>query len=161
LIVAERSTTMSFPEVLFNLFAGMGALSFLSRKIGMRKAEEIVTSGQIFTAKQMQELGVVDELVEDGLGLETTHRMIRARRRKQNTHRAIRMAKQIVEPVHRDELQAIVNIWVDSAMQLETRDLRMMARLVRAQDKLISTSQEDCVIESLFEQPPLLAVGNG
>ena len=30
LIVAERSATFSLPEVLFNLFPGMGALSFLS-----------------------------------------------------------------------------------------------------------------------------------
>jgi len=31
-IIAERSTTVSFPEILFNLFPGMGALSFLGRR---------------------------------------------------------------------------------------------------------------------------------
>src|SRR5687768_5411719 len=33
-VVAEESARMGFPEVLFNLFPGMGAFSFLSRKIG-------------------------------------------------------------------------------------------------------------------------------
>ncbi|MGE5667018.1 MAG: crotonase/enoyl-CoA hydratase family protein, partial [Betaproteobacteria bacterium] len=47
--VAERSASMSFPEVLFNMFPGMGALSLLGRKIGLRKAEDIIMSGQVFT----------------------------------------------------------------------------------------------------------------
>src|SRR5882672_10189688 len=59
IIIAEQSATMCFPEVLFNMFPGMGALSLLARKIGMRKAEEIIMSGQVYTAKQMHEMGVV------------------------------------------------------------------------------------------------------
>jgi DSF synthase len=71
-IIAERSATFSFPEILFNLFPGMGAVSFLGRRIGLKKADEIITSGQIFSAKDMHDLGVIDEVVEDGLGLETS-----------------------------------------------------------------------------------------
>ena len=33
-IVAEKSARFGFPEILFNLFPGMGAYSFLERKIG-------------------------------------------------------------------------------------------------------------------------------
>jgi len=43
-------------------------------------------------------------------------------------------------------------------MRLDTRDLRMMARLVRAQDKLSSASVDDNV-EQLFA--PAQAVVNG
>ena len=35
-LVAEESSRLGFPEVLFNLFPGMGAYSFLSRKVGRR-----------------------------------------------------------------------------------------------------------------------------
>jgi len=35
-IVAERSARFGFPEILFNLFPGMGAYSFLDRKIGSK-----------------------------------------------------------------------------------------------------------------------------
>ena len=157
-IIAEKSATMSFPEVLFNMFPGMGALSLLGRKIGLRKAEDIIMSGQVFTAKQMYDLGVVDELVDDGNGLSAARAMIKARQRKRNTYRAMSAAKREFQPVSIAEMKSIVGVWVDAAMRLDTRDLRMMARLVRAQDKLSSASVEDNV-EQLFA--PAQAVVNG
>lgn len=158
-IVAERSSTLSFPEVLFNMFPGMGALSLLGRRIGLRKAEEMMMSGQVYTAKQMYDLGVIDEITEDGTGLEVTRAMIKARQRKRNSYRAMSLAKRQFQPVTHAEMMAIVEIWVDAAMKLETRDLRMMGRLVRAQDKLAASSQEQDVVERLFA--PVSAVVNG
>jgi DSF synthase len=158
-IVAEKSSTMSFPEVLFNMFPGMGALSLLGRRIGLRKAEEFMTSGQVYTAKQMYDLGVVDEITEDGTGLEVVRAMIIARQRKRNSYRALALAKREFQPVTHAEMMAIVEIWVDAAMRLETRDLRMMGRLVRAQDKLTASTQEQDVVERLFAAVP--AVMNG
>ena len=158
IIVAERSATMCFPEVLFNMFPGMGALSLLGRKIGIRKAEDIIMSGTVYTAKQMYELGVVDEVTEDGTGLAATRAMIRARQRRRNTYRAMSLAKREFQPISHAEMTAIVGIWVDAAMRLETRDLRMMARLVRAQDKLSAASVDDAAVEGLFA--PIAAVVN-
>lgn len=158
-IVAERSATMSFPEVLFNMFPGMGALSLLGRRIGLRKAEEIIMSGQVFTAKQMYDAGVIDELVEDGTGLDATRTIIKMRERKRNSYRAMSIAKREFHPVSHAEMQSIVDVWVDAAMRLDTRDMRMMARLVRAQDKLASETQEDAVVERLYGSE--LAVVNG
>jgi DSF synthase len=150
IIVAERSATMAFPEVLFNMFPGMGALSLLARKIGLRKAEDIIMSGQVYTAKQMYDEGVVDEITEDGSGLSVTRAMIKARQRKRNSYRAMSMAKREFQPVRLAEMQAIVGVWVDAAMRLETRDLRMMARLVKAQDKLSVAAPEEDVVAHLF-----------
>jgi len=158
-LVAEKSATMSFPEVLFNMFPGMGALSLLGRKIGLKKAEEIIMSGQVFTAKQMYEQGVVDELVEDGMGLESVNTLIKLRQRRRNSYRAMSAAKREYQSVSHEEMRAIVNVWVDAAMRLETRDMRMMARLVRAQDKLVNATPEEEAIERLFS--PDLAVVNG
>ena len=163
-IIAEKSATMSFPEVLFNMFPGMGALSLLGRRIGLRKAEDIIMSGQVFTAKQMYDAGVVDELVEDGTGAQVTSAMIKMRQRRRNSYRAMSLAKREYQPVSLSEMQAIVEVWVDAAMKLETRDMRMMARLVRAQDKLSSHTAEEEIVERLFESrpiQPLLAVVNG
>ena len=39
LIVAEESAVMGLPEILFNMFPGMGAYSLLARRIGARGAE--------------------------------------------------------------------------------------------------------------------------
>jgi DSF synthase len=150
IIIAERSATTSFPEVLFNMFPGMGALSLLGRKIGLRKAEEIIMSGKVYTAQEMFDLGVVDYLAEDGNGLDVARSIIKARQRKRNSHRAMSLAKREFQPVSHAEMKAIVGIWVDAALRLENRDLRMMARLVRAQDKLSFASSEEELVEQLF-----------
>ena len=68
--IAEEGATFSFPEVLFNMFPGMGALSLLGRRIGLKKAEDIIMSGKVFTAREMFELGVVDEVAADGAGFD-------------------------------------------------------------------------------------------
>src|SRR2546423_1402412 len=46
-IVAEKGSRFGFPEILFNMFPGMGAYSFLDRKIGQKDAESLITSGKI------------------------------------------------------------------------------------------------------------------
>jgi DSF synthase len=159
LIVAERSASFSLPETLFNLFPGMGGLSFLARRIGLKKADEIVMSGAVFTAKEMFEIGVVDELVEDGLGAESVRKMIQARQRRAHSYRSMKVAKQFYQPVSLAELQNIVNVWVDSALKLESRDLRMMARLVRGQDKLLAAPPEDEEVEAIYVRPARAASG--
>jgi DSF synthase len=157
LIVAERSSTFSFPESLFSLFPGMGALSFLSRKIGSAKAEKMCSSADVYSAEEMFELGVVDTIVEDGMGLETVKRMIAQRNRHANTYRAVKAAKAFCQPVTHDELISIVDVWTDAAMRLETRDLRMMARLVKAQDKLTVISPEEAAIQAMFDTEKIAA----
>jgi DSF synthase len=159
LIVAERSSTFSFPESLFNLFPGMGALSFLSRKVGMAKAEQICASAETFSASDMLDMGVVDRVVEDGMGLEATKRLISERNRRGNTHKAMKAAKNLCQPVTHQELVSIVDVWTDAALRLETRDLRMMARLVKAQDRLVNQTAEESVIQQIFAEAPLSATG--
>jgi DSF synthase len=154
MIIAERGATMAFPEVLFNMFPGMGALSLLARKIGMRRAEEVIMSGHVYTAKEMYELGVVDVITEDGAGLESVRALINGRRHKRNSYRAMTLAKRQLQPVTHAEMRNVVGIWADAAMRLENRDLRMMARLVRAQDRLSVASREEEFVEQLFSAAP-------
>jgi DSF synthase len=160
LIVAERSATLGLPEMLFNLFPGMGALSFLARRIGLRKAEEIITSpGEPYSAEALHDMGVVDYLVEDGRGVEFTRQLIRERQRRQTGYRALQAAKQQYQPVRLEELTAITDVWVNAAFEIDTRDLRMMQRLVRAQDRLASHKPHENVVELMPE--PLRLVVNG
>ena len=152
-LVAEESASFSFPEVLFNMFPGMGALSLLARRIGLRRAEEIIMSGNVYTAREMHDLGVVDEIVADGDGLAATRDLIASRRRKRNAYRAMSEAKREFQPVSHKEMRAVVEIWVDAALALESRDLRMMARLARAQDRISLISEDDAA------QMPMVANG--
>jgi len=134
-LVAEESVRMGFPEILFNLFPGMGAYSFLARKVGRRVAEELITSGNMYTGRQLYEMGVVDVLAPDGEGEASVYSFIRKHVRAANGRRAIEMVRREIEPVTYDELMRVAGIWADAALRLSERDLRMMERLVRAQNK--------------------------
>ena len=134
-LVAEESTRMGFPEVLFNLFPGMGAYSFLARKIGRRSAEELICSGNLYTARQLYDMGVVDVLAPDGAGEAAVYSFIKKHAKAANGRRAIEMVRREIEPVTREELMRVVAIWADAALRLTDRDLRMMDRIVRAQSK--------------------------
>ena len=67
-IVAEKQAKLGFPEILFNLFPGMGAYTFLSRRVGVAKTEEMLRTGQIYSAEELHALGIVDFLVEEAQG---------------------------------------------------------------------------------------------
>ena len=132
-LVAERQSRMGMPEILFNLFPGMGAYSLLSRKIGATRAERMILSGRIYTAGELHDMGVVDILAEDGQGEQAVYDYIRREKRYSNGYRALREAKAYCNPVPYDELMNITKVWVDAAMRLNHKDLRMMERLVSRQ----------------------------
>ena len=132
-LIAERSAKMGLPEILFNLFPGMGAYSLLSRKIGASQAERMILSGKIYTAEELYEMGVVDVLAEDLHGEMAVYDYIKKENRSSNGYRALRKAKTHCNPVTYEELKGVTEVWVDAALQLAHRDLRMMERLVARQ----------------------------
>jgi DSF synthase len=136
IIVAERSAKMGLPEIIFNLFPGMGALSLLTRKIGLKKAEEIVLSGRLYSAEELLALGVIDILAEDGQGKQQVQEWIAGNSKRRNGYMAVQRSKQLINAITYDELKGIGDIWVDAALTLEARDLRMMNRLIQAQSKM-------------------------
>lgn len=158
-IIAERSAVFCFPEVLFNMIPGMGAISLLGRRVGLRKAQELIMSGQTFSAREMRELGVVDELVEDGTGEQSIRRLIADRTRRKNSYRAMCAARRCFIPVEIAEMRRIVSIWVEAALRLDTKDLRMMARLVRAQDRIMTGRDDEEEDVSALYRPNISVVG--
>jgi len=134
-VVAEESCKMGFPEVLFNLFPGMGAYSFLQRKVGRRITEELILSGNTYTARQLYDMGVVDIITADGTGEAAVANYVRKHGRGSNGRRAFERVRRDFEAVTREELLHVTAVWVDAAMHLTERDLRMMDRLVRAQER--------------------------
>jgi len=139
ILVAEKSSKLGLPEVLFNLFPGMGAYSFLSRKIGTAAAERLIMSGTVYTAEELHRLGVVDILAEDGQGENAVRDYIAQNRRKHNAHSAIYRSKRRINPLKYEELRDVVDIWLDAAMKLGEQDLRKMERLVAAQERRLDS----------------------
>lgn len=133
IIVAEAGTRLGLPEILFNLFPGMGAYSFLARKIGMKKTEDLLLSGHIYDAEELAGLGIIDIIAPKGGGEQAVKELIRKRGRHLNGLRAIYDCRQHTWPISHQELTNIASMWVDAALRIEEKDLKMMSRLLSAQ----------------------------
>lgn len=144
-LVAEKGSLMGLPEVLFNLFPGMGAMSFLSRRIGLSAAEKMIRSGKVYTAEELYDMGVVDVLAEAGEGEKALQDWVRKTHKSLNSFQAIQKAKHRVNPLTKQELLDITEIWVDAALRLTERNLKVMERLVRAQNVKVSGEQEEAI----------------
>jgi DSF synthase len=135
-IVAEKGAKFGLPEISFGLFPGMGAHSLLSRKVGLAKAEEMMLSNRLYSAEEMHEMGLVHILAEPGCGEESVRAYIAKNGRRHAGHRGIYQASSLADPITLEELDAIVEIWADSALGLSEVDLKLMRRLGSAQTRL-------------------------
>ena len=135
ILVAERSARLGLPEILFNLFPGMGAYSFLSRRIGARATEKMIMSGNLYSGAELHDMGVVDVLAEDGEGEAAVRDYIDRNSRKFNAQHAMCRTRRQVDPVTEAELRNVVDIWVETAMSVTEPDLRKMERLAQAQKR--------------------------
>ena len=104
-VIAEKGADMGFPEVLFNLFPGMGAYNLIAQRVNPSLAEKMILNGRLYSAEELYELGVID----------------------------------------------ILDLWVETALNLSEKDKRTMTRLVRSQNKFVSkdTHTRFSKIESL------------
>lgn len=134
-VIAEKGVKMGLPEVLFNLFPGMGAYSLLARKVGTSMAEKIILSGKLYTSDELYEMGVIDILAEPGEGEVAVYKYIKSANRYSNSYSAIRKVRDICNKISYDELIEIAKIWTDAAFKLTDRDLKMMSRLVKRQNQ--------------------------
>lgn len=136
-IIAEESAKFGLPEILFGLFPGMGAYSFLSRRVSPAYAERLILSGRVYSAQEMYEAGIVDVLAPDGEGERGVHDFIRAEQRKLRTRQALQRIRAQVQPITHRELVNITEEWVAAALTLGEPELRRMARLAGAQDRRV------------------------
>jgi len=134
-LVAERQVKMGLPEVLFNMFPGMGAYQFLSRKISPAAAEKMILSGRTYGAEELYEMGIVDVLADEGDGENAVNQYITRHKKTAHAARGLRSAIHASDPVSRASLMSVVDVWVDTAMTLDERDLGRMQYLIRAQQK--------------------------
>ncbi len=142
LIVAEKSSRFGFPEIMFGLFPGMGATSFLSRKVGERTMGRLMGSAEIVSAEQAAEMGIVDVVCEDGAGPEAIRDLMHKRRNQVHGFGAMAVAKRRARNCTRQELIDITDLWAETAMNLSPMNLKLMARLVARQNDLTQRQTE-------------------
>lgn len=141
-VVAEKRAKFGMPEILFNMFPGMGAYSLLSRRIGQIKTEQMILSGKIYSAEEMFDMGLVDVLAEDGEGEKAVQDYINRNMKRQGTILALHDVRRRVGGLEFQELIDVTERWVDEAMRMDENSLRRMERLRTAQARRMNHGTE-------------------
>ncbi len=158
-LIAERGATFGFPETVFGLFPGMGAFSFLARRVTPSIAKRIIASGKVYTAKELYEMGVVDVLVPEGQGNRAVCEYIQHQRNRSIGFHCLEKVAEQFNPLTYEELMDVAELWVDAAMQLTSKNLRLMQYLVEAQEQRWNKAAEkrealSCVLPVVGEKQP-------
>ena len=146
-VIFERSAQAGFPEVLFNLFPGMGAWDFTIRKAGFSIANEMILSGRLYTADQLQRRHLVDLVVEDGEGEAAIEAVLQTVNPRLRGTLAALEGRRMSSPITYEALMNIVEKWTETAIELTDRDLRLMERLARAQVRKAGGAHDGAVEE--------------
>jgi DSF synthase len=140
ILVAERSARMGLPEIIFNLFPGMGAYSFLARRVGRKLAERFILEGKIYGAQELFDMGIVDILVNDGEGEAAIVEYTQRHKNRFAAERAVYRSRRIASPIELQELLDITLVWAETAMTLDDADIKKMERLANAQERKLTRS---------------------
>lgn len=137
-VLVDETAKIGVPEVVFNTFPGMGAVSLLSRRLGDARAEEIIGSGKVYSGRQTFEMGVVDILAPEGQSVQTALSWMTQGGAERYARRlTIARARRRFFPVSYDELIKITDLWVNCSFDVTPNDIRHMERLAAAQKRLV------------------------
>lgn len=68
--IMERQCHIGLPEITLGIFPGAGGTQRLPRLIGEAQAKRLILSGKPVTADEARRMGLVDEVADEGTGLE-------------------------------------------------------------------------------------------
>jgi DSF synthase len=132
-LIAEERSHFGFPEILFNMFPGMGAYAHLSRKIGPAAAEEMIQSARVYSATELYHMGLIHVLAKDGQGEQAVRDYIAEHRRRHKVQCRVREATLPNGGALKAELRRVAEIWARHAVELRDLDLRRIDFLRKAQ----------------------------
>lgn len=114
----------------------MGAYSFLTKKVGYQKANEIIQSNKTYTAKEVFDLGIINEICEEGYGIATMSSLIRNGELNKFTSNPFMT---LLNKVSKEELTGVVDIWLERAFQLSEENLSRMIKLTSFQKRKVQS----------------------
>lgn len=134
-IIAEEQSEFGFPEILFGLFPMAGGMSLLGRRIGIHQAEKMMREGRLYTARQMLEMGVIDEVCPQGEAATAVRSYLRRQEGSRRAKMMLQRAKMRMVPIDHAELQRVVDEWVETALALTPKEIRVLEALIGMQRK--------------------------
>lgn len=103
IIVAGKSAKFGQPEIKIGLMPGAGGTQRLFRVIGKHKAMKLILTGDMISADEADQMGLVSEVVEDEVTIK----------------RAVEIAEQLADysPIALTQIKEVANLGVDMPLQ--------------------------------------------
>jgi DSF synthase len=134
-LIAEEHASFGFPEIMFGLFPCTGAMGLLSTRIGARQAERMMTNKKIYTATEVYDMGLIDEIVATGEGELAVERFVANHASRMKARLKVQQSRARYTALDRTEGTRIVGDWVETAMCLSPDELRTMDMLIMMQER--------------------------
>ena len=134
-LIAEEHSSFGFPEIMFGLFPCTGAMGLLSERIGARQAERMMTNKKIYTALELYDMGLVDEICATGEGELAVERFIANHSSRLKARLKVQQSRCRHTALDHAEGVRIVEDWVETAMCLSAEELRTMDMLIMMQER--------------------------
>ena len=139
-LLAEEDAVLGVPEVAFNTFPGMGAVTLLTRRVGAALTQKVIAGGRIYTAHELFDMGVVDKVVPAGDAVKSAlNWMMEGGEDRRMRRMAFVKARRLCFPVSWAEMTNIVDVWTECSLDITASDLRHMERLAAAQKRMVAT----------------------
>jgi DSF synthase len=132
-VIAEEHSEFGFPEIMFGLFPCTGGMSLLARRVGVYQAERMMTNARIYSAAELKEMGVIDEICARGDGDLVAEKFIAAHAKRREARIMLRRARHRLDPLDYSEMLTVVDDWVELALKLSEEELRVMDMLIMMQ----------------------------
>lgn len=132
-LVAEEQSSFGFPEILFGLFPCSGALPLLARRLPLRQAERLLTSGRLYSAAELLDMGVIDEVCPRGAGVEAVQAHIASHARRRAAYCLVHDALERMAPPDLKDMARMAEDWVELALGLSDAHLHVMDLLIGLQ----------------------------
>lgn len=132
-LIAEEHSSFGFPEIMFGLFPCTGAMGLLAPRIGARQAERMMTGKKVYTAAELYDMGLVDEICGSGEGELAVERFVANHSSRLKARVKVQQSRYRHSPLDRVEGVRIVEDWVETAMRLTAEELRTMDMLIMMQ----------------------------
>ena len=109
LIIADRTTRFSFPELRLGLIPGFGGIPRLKRDLGNAVVRDLVLTGRSFNVNKAREIGLVAQVVAEGQVLAVARAT--ARQLAKFDRPTAAAAKKFIKPIPYEELRREIDIF--------------------------------------------------
>ena len=133
--MAERTAKFGLPEILFNLFPGMGGYSLLRRRVGERMAKTLIEDGTDAQCGRAARTRPDRRRVRARRGRDDLAQLVARSAGRFGTDLALKRVRQRTDLLSKAELVDIVDVWVELALGLGEAELRRMDCLARHQER--------------------------